>query len=592
MDEFCWTVIMKRVMCLRLLNWPVQRQQRRLPADQHLRIAIHTALPADSAAKARHSDADNDLKFVRHLFSAARSSPAVICVSDDTWAAGIRPGMPLAEARSMATPLTGGRSKQTVASVETLFLEWSPAADRQELRAVAELVRRFAPIIGMDEMPVPDSLLLDITGCAPLFGGEAALAEQLLKRLRLNNLRARAAISDTVATAWAFAHADGHFLQAATTDRSSRRHSVQYSSSEWELPVVVIPPGQSETWLHPLPIAAGRIPLADAGILFQLGILTLKQLFHLPFEDLPSRISAEAVRRLRQVRGLDEELITSIPEADPVSATWASEFPATSTNEIRQILEHLVTDIAEQLQRRCLGAIRLNGRLKPESGEIIPLVGEMVKPVQSTKELTDVLLLRLESLRLPPVLSVTVHATVAPLPMARQQDLFSPSEHIEPTEELAAVVNRLSSRLGKQSVLTAEITTSPVPESSIRLRSVIQGSSDSLAAGEADNRLRDLVTPEHRVLCIESAFNSPLRLLPVAVALGNADTNPLTNGFHWNGASHVVIGVIGPERIETQWWHEAAIHRDYYRVTTRSGSTFWIYADLANGDWYLHGVFD
>ena len=53
---------------------------------------------------------------------------------------------------------------------EVMFCEWQPLQDRVALTAVAELTRRFAPVVGLDQMPVPDCLMLDITGCGSLFG--------------------------------------------------------------------------------------------------------------------------------------------------------------------------------------------------------------------------------------------------------------------------------------------------------------------------------------------------------------------------------------------------------------------------------------
>ncbi len=586
---------------MKLLNWPIQcylRRQQSQHTKPSLQVAIHTPLPIAAEKKSKRDINNTDLKFVRELFPVARSGPTIVFVSDAAWAAGIRPGMPLAEARSMLAPTstTARKAKHSergpnpkFAVEEASFVEWTPSADQRDLKAIAELVRRFAPIIGIDESPVSDSLLLDITGCAPLFGGEAALAEQLLKRLQQHRLECRVSISDSVATAWAFSHVEGHTLLAAAGASLHKRR--RHSKPEWDLPVIVIPPQQAEVWLHKLPVAAARIPISDINVLSQLGILNLKQLFQLPIEDLPARLSAAAVRRLQQICGTDDELIASIPEADPVAATWVSEFPVSNTGEIQQVLEYLVDDIAEQLQRRCVGAIRLTCRLKPEEGSVVPLIAEVVKPLQSANELLEVLLLRLEFLRVPPTLSVTLRATVAPLPIARQQDLFSPSEHIEPTEELASVVNRISNRLGRQSLLTAEFTTNPVPEHSILLRPLIEGSAEA-TIGNIGDRLSELVTPETPQPEKRSAYNLPLRLLAEAAPLGGSGANPLTAGIRWNGMTHAVTDINGPERIQTDWWNDSPVHRDYYRVTVQSGSTFWIYLDITSDTWHLHGVFD
>lgn len=206
---------MKRVLCVRFLNWPVQRLRRQLhsadhPAaadhrsaadhratgtDQSATQTVHSPLAVCTAAqpastspatsrRRRVSIEETELKFVRTIFPAARTGPAVIAVSEDAWAMGVRPGMPLAEARSMARPIIrpgnrpgtregtrpgkGRVSLKKPAPPEVCFMEWQPWEDRMQLQGAAELLRQFSPLIGIDEMPVPDSLLLDITGCAQI----------------------------------------------------------------------------------------------------------------------------------------------------------------------------------------------------------------------------------------------------------------------------------------------------------------------------------------------------------------------------------------------------------------------------------------
>ena len=45
----------------------------------------------------------------------------------------------------------------------------------------------------------------------------------------------------------------------------------------------------------------------------------------------------------------------------------------------------------------------------------------------------------------------------------------------------------------------------------------------------------------------------------------------------------------GPERIETGWWRGASVRRDYYRVQTEESLRFWLFRNLADDRWYLHG---
>jgi len=594
-------------MCLKFWNWPVQRQQNQLPSNplpsnQRAAVAIYTSPLAESTGTVRRQKvSEDDLRFVREIFPSARNGPAIVSASENAWASGVRSGMPLAEARSMSVPLrpttTRSRSRSTTAQPfeETLFFEWAPAKDRAALVDIAEATRRFSPIVGLDEMPVPDSLLLDITGCGMLFGGESSLAEQLIKRLNARGLLCSAVVSDSVATAWAFAHPRGHFLMPdqRISSRGARRGPSSAGDTDWDLPIVIIPPGQSKHWLHPLPVSAARIPYSDIQTLSQLGILTLKQLFGLPIEDLPSRLSAVAIQRLHQISGVDDESIAAIPEANPVSARWASEFPATNRDEVRQVVAHLIGEIAEQLQRRAVGAVRISCQLKQESGDSMPLTGDIVKPLQSGADLFEILNIRLDALRVDkPIVSVQMTATVASLPVARQKDLFSVSEHVNPAEELSAVLNRLTNRLGKTAVLTAEPNNDPIPENGIRLRPLVNDGEETTNGRSAEIRIQELVMPDNPVADRAAPQNHPLCLLSSPVKIADSQSSPLTNDFTWNGQTHAVAASRGPERIQTQWWHDTAVHRDYYRVTSSQGSEFWIFRELNSGDWFLHGIFE
>ncbi|KAK3870787.1 hypothetical protein Pcinc_023983 [Petrolisthes cinctipes] len=404
--------MMKRVMCLKFLNWPVQRRQRQLAADQRSRIAVYSAAPASSAtAKRKKSPAHADTAFVRTLFPSARGGPAIVSASDDAWKVGVRPGMPLAEARSMAAPLTSKTS--TVIKSETLFFEWSPDSDRRELRDIAELTRRFAPIVGIDETPVPDSLLLDITGCGPLLEENRHWPNNSFIDCKNTTCTARRQSVIPWLRHGPFVHASGHFLQqTAVADRNRS----QAFGSDWDLPIIVIPPGQSESWLHKLPVAAGRIPLADAELLAQLGILNIRQLFELPLQDLPSRLSNHTITRIHQLRGIEDELITPIPKQ--------------------------------------LRSPRAGFRIRSNESHGNP-------PVQRPCQSPD------------------------------KKICFSSTEHVDPAEELATVVNRLSNRLGRQAVLTVRSDDDPAPERAVRLQSLLKS---DVGVREIEERLSDLTT--------------------------------------------------------------------------------------------------
>ena len=69
-------------------------------------------------------------------------------------------------------------------------LPHDPAADAALLERLAAHMQRFTPMVATDP---PDGLILDITGCAHLFGGEAVLAAQAVADAGLTTRHAFAA---------------------------------------------------------------------------------------------------------------------------------------------------------------------------------------------------------------------------------------------------------------------------------------------------------------------------------------------------------------------------------------------------------------
>ena len=60
----------------------------------------------------------------------------------------------------------------------------------------------------------------------------------------------------------------------------------------------------------------------------------------------------------------------------------------------------------------------------------------------------------------------------------------------------------------------------------------------------------------------------------------------------WRGRADDVVRSWGPERIQTGWWREDAVARDYFRVELADGRHLWLFRELSSGRWFLHGVFD
>ena len=90
---------------------------------------------------------------------AKQNNALQISALDDAAAdLGLEIGLPLANARAICPQLH--------------VFDADEAADTKALNAIADWCDRFTPLVALD---APHGLFLDITGCAHLFGGEAAL---------------------------------------------------------------------------------------------------------------------------------------------------------------------------------------------------------------------------------------------------------------------------------------------------------------------------------------------------------------------------------------------------------------------------------
>jgi protein ImuB len=79
------------------------------------------------------------------------------------------------------------------------------------------------------------------------------------------------------------------------------------------------------------------------------------------------------------------------------------------------------------------------------------------------------------------------------------------------------------------------------------------------------------------------ARHRPLWLLPGPLPLSSTEAHR-----YYRGA---VERREGPERIESGWWDERDVGRDYYIAVSAGGERLWVFRDRRNRGWYLHGLF-
>ena len=127
---------------------------------------------------------------------------------------GVCRDMPLTEATSLVRKSSRSTDENRKLTATLLHTEpYDPGADRRKIEELAEWCEKFSPIVGIEpvgksargEPEEPESLLLDVTGLGPLFGGEKALLQKMVTEFAQRGYQARAAVADALGTAWGVA---------------------------------------------------------------------------------------------------------------------------------------------------------------------------------------------------------------------------------------------------------------------------------------------------------------------------------------------------------------------------------------------------
>ena len=215
-----------------------------------------------------------------------------------------------------------------------------PLGDRRALIRLAGWCGRFTPWTALDPVGLgeePDGILLDITGCAHLFGGEAALLAEMRRRFAGFGFTARIAIAATPGAAWALAR----FGKEAEC---------------------VISEGGEVEALRPLPVAALRLRADQVDGLIRLGLKRVGDLYGRPRAPLTARFGAELSRRLDEALGAAPEPISPARPPVPFRASLAFAEGLTRQAHILDAVTRITGDLCAVLSHERKGARRMMAR--------------------------------------------------------------------------------------------------------------------------------------------------------------------------------------------------------------------------------------
>jgi protein ImuB len=499
----------------------------------------------------------------------------LVAVDATAAACGLGPGQSLADARALEPGL--------------IVHDAAPVADLAVLAELAGWARRYTPWAAASGLEPGGGagLWLDVSGCAHLLGGEAALLDDLTRRLQRQGYAVRAGLADTAGAAWAAARfADG---------RDSRRF-------------VIVPPDGQRTLVEDLPVAALRLPPATVEALGRLGLRRIGDLLRLPRDGLAMRFGETVTRRLDQALGdAPEPISPRLPDPSwRVSMNFAE--PLGHAEAIGAAANRLAEALCSRLVATGRGARQLELALFRCAGQVDHITIGTSRPNRDPRHLMRLIREQLDRLPAPPedpygsaetaIDYLTLAATVTEPLIATQASLPDATEYgmadtAQDMAALGALVDRLGNRLGTDAVIRLDAFASHLPERAQRAAPAL-----TTAAARPTPAVRHPTQPR------------PPRLLPrpepIEATAPVPDDPPLL--FRRGGRIgrlHRVVRAEGPERLAPEWWRDggdggAAVvtTRDYYRVEDSDGRRFWLYRegiyDAATDTpprWYLHGFF-
>ncbi len=434
------------------------------------------------------------------------------------------------------------------------------AAERKLLGSLAAWCERYTPLVALDG---DDSLLMDVTGCTHLFGGEVSFIADIETRLRAQGFSVRTCLANTAGAAWAMARYGTERIIA----RDQHAHAISA-----------------------LPLAALRLDAALVNSLGRVGFKTIGCIAELPRAPLTARFGAHLLDRLDQASGRQDEIISPLMPVAELASEKRFADPIVHEDDIKRCIGLLAGNIITLLERRDLSVRTCEVKLFRVDGEVQSLSVHASNPLRDAERIAALFHERLA--RLHTDLDAGFGFDIVRLNIL-QADPFNAGQHDLVERQDAGdgydvLIDRLGARLGRDRVLQFSFTDTHIPERRFALVPVCgrDGKTDPeqiVLPGPARTPTRPLILLE--------------RPEPIDAIAQVPDSPP--SRFRWRKVLYEIARSEGPERIACEWWRDgrASLSRDYFRVEDTQGYRFWLFRyglydrETARPDWYMHGLF-
>lgn len=445
------------------------------------------------------------------------------------------------------------------------LIERSPSRESAALTGLAGWALQFTPQVSIFNPSPGDiraGLLLDVAASLLLFGGIERLLHRIRTGLSDNGLQARLGCAPTPTGAWILArHRDG--LHAED-------------------------PSQLAALLARLPARLLDTAQAHEAALQAIGVRTVGDLLQLPRAGLARRFGTPLLHELDRALGHRPDPRTLFQV--PASFESYIELPGPVEDAERLLFaaRRLLLQLCGWLTGRHCGARRITLFAEHERQ---PATTIAFGPDRPSRDPAQLVVLLSEALR-----HCRLKAATRSLRL-QCKDVYehaAPSDTLFPgpatsTEQLSRLVERLKARLGPEQIQQLYQVAEHRPERAWRAAPAKlpdPSTPERKQSGKGLRTRRPTTVPDAGGVASASLNLRPLWLLESPIALSERNNRPF-----WESPLSLLAG---PERIESGWWDEALIMRDYFIAEDSSHRLLWIFRErhqLSGHAWYLHGRF-
>jgi protein ImuB len=476
-----------------------------------------------------------ELKDVPFVFAAPVRNRIVITAANIlAEKQGVNVGMAAADAKAIVSDL------QVIDDI--------PEQANKLLKALGEWCIRYSPLIAID---LPNGLLLDVTGCTHLWGGERGYLKEIVTRLRSKGYDVRGAMADTVGSAWAVAH---------------------YGKVK-----PIIEPGKQIEALLSLPPMALRLEPVVLERLQKLGFYTIDSFIGIGRSVLRRRFGDNFLLKLNQAVGNEDEPLQLLQPVEPYQERLPCLEPIRTRTGIEIAIKTLLENLCKRLAADGKGirsAILKGYRV---DGEVIQAQIGTNRASHNATHLFKLFELKIELLK--PKLGVELFTLDAPKVEdieTEQEVLWSPDGCSLEDKNLAELLDRIANKVGTDKIHRYLPQERYWPEQSIKLARSLKDRPTTI--WRKDKPRPSLLLPRPERIEVTA-------LLP--------DNPPML--FIYKGVRHIIKKADDAERIEREWWVDEGEHRDYYLVEDQDGQRYWLFRSghysSEKAQWYIHGFF-